>query len=315
MRLTYNLLWLEDDPDWLETTRELIEDELDNLGFTLKLTKYKDGKFFEERFNNNGFAEFDLILIDYKLENNEHGDIIIKKIRENVIYTDVLFYSQDVESIKKCFSELSLEGVYYASREDFEDKFNMVMRTTIKKVQEVNTMRGLIMAETSDMDVLMLDNIKMFITKNGEAGDKLKGYIFKKVWKSIKGNYNQAEKIKKTDTLEELYEKHFFTSTHKAKAINKLIELIHNDTLKKFELFFHEYEEKVLKIRNHFAHVTVISENGEQKLKSVHTGKEEIFNDERCIEIRKDLKKQHDRLKTIKDEIESPSQIVDSREA
>lgn len=307
MRLTYNLLWLEDDQDWLEITRELIENELDNLGFTLKPTIYKDGKSIEKCFKNNGFAEFDLILIDYNLENAEKGDIIIEKIRKNNIYTDVLFYSQDVLSIKKCFSELSLEGVYSTSRDDFEDKFNMVMRTTIKKVQEVNTMRGLIMAETSDMDVLMLDNIKMFITKNGEAGDKLKGYIFKKVWKSIKGNYNQAEKIKNTDTLEELYEKHFFTSTHKAKAINKLIGLIHNDTLNEFELFFQEYEEKVLKIRNHFAHVTVISENGEQKLKSVQTGKKEIFNDERCIEIRKDLKKQHDILKTIKEEIESLS--------
>ena len=307
MRLTYNLLWLEDDIDWLETTRELIEDELDALGFTLKPTIYKDGKSIEERFRNNGFAEFDLILIDYKLENTEKGDIIIKKIRENEIYTDVLFYSQDVESIKNRFRELSLEGVYAASREDFVDKFNMVMRTTIKKVQEVNTMRGLIMAEASDMDVLMLDNIKMFITNNIEAGDKLKKYIFKKVSKSIKGNNKQAEKIKNADALEELYEKHFFTSTHKAKAINKLIGLIHNDRFKKIELFFQEYEEKVLKIRNHFAHVTVISENGEQKLKSVHTGKEEIFNDERCVGIRKDLKKQHDILETIKEEIESLS--------
>ena len=307
MRLTYNLLWLEDDIDWLEATRELIEGELDDLGFALKPTIYKDGKFIEERFKNNGFAEFDLILIDYNLENTEKGDIIIKKIRENEIYTDVLFYSQDVESIKNRFSELSLEGVYSASREDFVDKFNVVMRTTIKKVQEVNTMRGLIMAETSDMDVLMLDNIKMFITNNIEDRDKLKKYIFKKVLESIKGNNNQAEKIINSDLLEELYKKPFFTSTHKAKAINKLIGLINNAVLKDFELFYEEYKQKVLDIRNHFAHVTVISENGEQKLKSVHTGKEEIFNDERCIEIRKDLKEQHDRLKTIKDEIESLS--------
>ena len=93
----------------------------------------------------------------------------------------------------------------------------------------------------------------------------------------------------------------YFTSFHKAKAINKIYKL----TQKKIGVkqFFFNYEKDVIKTRNIFAHVKEVEIDGKKVLVSTSTGGEENFNEDRCIEIRKDLIKYREILEDIKNQI------------
>jgi hypothetical protein len=83
-------------------------------------------------------------------------------------------------------------------------------------------MRGLIMAETSDLDELMVEIIEILL--NSGISDKISTYIKQEIAKTIKFNSELAQN-KETETSEKIKDSRIFTSFHKAKTINKLYKL------------------------------------------------------------------------------------------
>ncbi|AUD02164.1 response regulator [Spirosoma pollinicola] len=294
MRLDYNILWIEDDHEWLDTTKKLFEESIDDLGFRLNPTSFKDGDKIDELVVHNGFADFDLILVDFNLQNSQTGNTIIEKLRESEIYTDVLFYSQDIDNVRSSVKELGLEGVYTSGRDGIEDKFEKVVKTTIKKIQEVNTMRGLIMAETSILDDKSLDITSTFINEGTEASSAVVEYIFKTIENSLKEKSDDFTAYKEQFNIEGLLEDTvLFSAIVRSKALNKIGKIKVIDELKNFT---DNYSKEVIKIRNVFAHAKEVKEAGKTTLK----GSNEEFDYERCIEIRRTLIKYSDLFELVK---------------
>ncbi len=289
MRIEYRVLWVEDVKSWYEGSRDLASDYLDDLGFKLLPKLCKSFNEVKEEFELNQLKEYDLLLVDYTLAGSPNGDEIIKFIRdqkESPVLTDVIFYSNDIESVRESIKNYELEGVYTAHRKDFIDKLEKVVDTTIKKVQEVNPMRGLIMAETSDLDDLMLEII-VKVLKSDLAG-VFHDYIDKSIKESIENVRKKA--LGPSDISDKMNDSKIFTSFHRAKCINKL----YKETSKKgspvgIDKFFESYNRDVISTRNNFAHVKESVENGEKVLISHVTGKKEVFNEQRCIDIRRSL--------------------------
>ena len=70
----------------------------------------------------------------------------------------------------------------------------------------------------------------------------------------------------------------------------KIVKLQNDKELKPLNKFTDDYSKEVISVRNQFAHVKEqVGEDGKMKLISHQTGQEEVFNSERCIEIRKTL--------------------------
>ena len=90
MRLKYNILWIENEVDWVESIEDQIQDHLEGLGFEYKRTLI--GK--EEK--NVNYDSYDIILMDLNLANQPNGADLISKIRELGAFTDVVFYSADL---------------------------------------------------------------------------------------------------------------------------------------------------------------------------------------------------------------------------
>ena len=160
MRLKYKILWVENDSDWAESIEEEIKELVEQqYGFNY------DRTFANKQNDAILFNDYDLILMDLNLESEPTGDVLIKNIRDREIYTDVIFYSADgLQKIKQKAHDLDLEGVYFASRDKdlFINKVNSVIKTTIHKVQDLNNLRGLVMAEVSELDVMMSDIIQRY---------------------------------------------------------------------------------------------------------------------------------------------------------
>lgn len=285
MRIEYRILWVEDDKSWYKTTLELFEGILEDIGLRLISKRCENINEVKNEVDLNKLREYDLLLVDYTLKNSDSGDKIIefiRNIKDDPILTEVLFYSSAIENVRDSMHSLGLEGVYTADRKDIETKFELVLNTTVKKIQEVNSMRGLIMAETSDLDELMLKIIENVF--DHDIGDELKKYSIEKIQETIKDNTDRANSPD-TTILQKIKDGRIFTSFHKAKVVNKICSLKPLDV----EKFFENYNKYILKVRNNFAHVTESIEDGEKVLISYITGTKEIFNEKRCIEIRKSL--------------------------
>lgn len=163
MDLSYKVLWVEDEAIWaasVETSlREVIEER---YGLIYKKT------IIDHSDNSINYRDYDLILMDFNLSDGEGGntgDKIIRHIREIDVLTDVVFYSAKGPAfIKGKAAELGLEGVYFSDRDkdQFIDKVSKVIESTIRKIQDLNNLRGLVMAEVSELDIEMDEIIKSY---------------------------------------------------------------------------------------------------------------------------------------------------------
>ena len=188
MRIDYKILWVEDEKSWYKTTFELFRDYLEELGFILDSKRCENIDEVKAEIAINQLKEYDLLLVDFTLKNSDSGDKIIEFIRninDVPILTDVLFYSSAIENVRDSMKNLGLEGVYTADRKDIENKFELVVNTTIKKVQEINTMRGLILAAESDLAERMFDIIESTIKNNNKFGSLIHDYVFKVCEESV----------------------------------------------------------------------------------------------------------------------------------
>lgn len=296
MRIEYKILWVEDNKSWFDTMEELCEGFLDDLGFKIECNRFVNYNEVEAEIVLNNLKEYDILLVDYSLKGSPNGDEIIKLIRDqkdNPILTDVLFYSNDIQAVRDSIKKYELEGVYTSHRNDVFTKFELVANTTIKKVQEVNTMRGLIMAETSDLDELMSTIIQKLL--KSDITEQIENYI-----NGLLDEVTENIKIYLSKDIEtKVINSGYFNSLKKAKTITKLYKLKGIGQ----KGFAHLYDTKVISTRNLFAHVTETEKEGEKVLVSHLTGKEEVFNEERCIEIRKDLIDFREILENINDEL------------
>jgi len=144
MRLAYKVLWIDDSPDWVEPLRDSLEEHLVELGFKLDVELHQDGSNIESLARQE---DIDLILMDERLPKAKGGELI-NKIRESDVYVDVVYYSEaPVKGV-----EGGRDGVWCTTRADAEDVIKRVIDTSIRKVQDVNNMRGLVISEAIDIE-------------------------------------------------------------------------------------------------------------------------------------------------------------------
>lgn len=200
MRLKYKILWIENEIDWVES----VEDDLKTIITTDNSFLYEMTNYTKEEGDIN-YNDYDLILMDLNLDGEPTGDKLIQKIRENGVYTDVVFYSSGgLDTIKEKARELGLEGVYFSGRNnvEFVNKVRNVIETTIKKVQDLSNLRGLVMSEVSELDSMMEEIILSYYT-NEERMRRFHNHVTKNREKSMKKSLNHPNP-NKCDKLCEL---------------------------------------------------------------------------------------------------------------
>lgn len=102
--LTYKVLWVEDDDDFVDSFKIELESFISENGFRPQVERLSrdDLRRVPDYFTYNGY---DLILMDYILRTGGYssvdGEKLIKDIRQLKIFSNVVFYSSDWEAIKK----------------------------------------------------------------------------------------------------------------------------------------------------------------------------------------------------------------------
>lgn len=167
MNLTYSILWIEDDKQYLDSfDNDELKEYVEEQGFDLKL-EYRTSPE-EIRAKVDG-TRYDLLIVDYNLADGDghnsdvHGSDVIRQIRAQKCLTEVIFYSQNgPATLRKAAAENELEGVFYSGKrsEQLLRKVQDVFNLTVRKVVDVENMRGIVMAGVADLDHLVADVIR-----------------------------------------------------------------------------------------------------------------------------------------------------------
>ena len=96
MKLIYKILWIEDQMNSIRGRKRVISNYIrDEKGFELEINEILTFEQFKETVGFESLKDYDLLLVDLNLDDNESGDgnKIIEEIRNNDIYTEIIFYS------------------------------------------------------------------------------------------------------------------------------------------------------------------------------------------------------------------------------
>jgi len=306
MKLNYKILWIDDQiEDYIEMgIKSELETYIDTLGFIPTVECFENGNVAEQSIKT---IKYDLILSDYNIEGaNEQGDILIQKIRDGGVFTEVLFYSAqpDFDTIAKNLyrdrvSFYSLIGD--ESFKGFREKTYKLIDHTVSKLQELNNIRGLVMSETSELDNSVEEIIFSFLSKGNEDSGKLKAYIVDSIITSSTGNLKNAQKFGELDVTE-IVKSRLFDADKKSRTVNKILEILKVED-SQFNDFYQNYKKDVLDTRNDLAHAKSDTIDGiEYLIISRKDGEHPVkFNQEHCVQIRRNLRKHSELLKSIRE--------------
>lgn len=300
MRLEYKILWFENDKPSFVARQRLVKRVVEKLGFYFPEPKMEVDS---SNIENLDFKSYDLIIADLNLDNNEKGSVILDAIRKKEIYTEAVFYSSEGEDyVRNELSKYKIEGAYCANRDvdDFIDKVEKVIHTTVKKVQDLNNMRGLIMAETSDIDNSMFEIIATVLEQDSFGiKEGLTAAIFANVRTKVNSKKDYFDKYQSNGRIDKVINDNLmFDTFQKILAIQFIIDSINHDiTMPHKKDKFRESYTELKQKRDLLAHVIEVHEEGKMKLKS---GNRELeFTDEFCIDIRIQVKQHGKNLEEI----------------
>ncbi len=302
MKLNYYVLWVEDDDSWFKTTSELFSETIFDYGFNPIIERRKSLNEVTNQIVDSGLKKFDIFLIDFKLRNSQDGDNIIDYVRNSNIFTDIIFYSSDKQSIVDSIREHLFEGVYHSDRNELEDKFEKVFKTTIKKIEEINSMRGLIVGETSELDALIDEHLTFYIQSPFIDNFNIEKFLTDKIFVKLeqrlsflkdeysniglKGLVPHIEAIRKWELLRGILK----VNTEYKPYISDFLPLNA------------KYQDDVIEIRNKFAHAQVITKDDGKEVLKAFIGEKHFEFDEDCFKkIREDLIKHRNALLKLKE--------------
>jgi hypothetical protein len=158
MNLRYRILWFDDTDEFFQSLdRDPFESEVKTWGFVPGFEVVNTAAEFMAK---KPFDTYDLIVVDYNLGDAvPHGEEFIKQIRSHDIFTEIIFYSASPSgTLWEAIYKNQLEGIFVSDRAGILQKLERVAHQSVHKVLDLNNMRGVVMAEVGDMD-LLLDGI------------------------------------------------------------------------------------------------------------------------------------------------------------
>lgn len=302
MRLNYYVLWVEDDDSWYDTTAELFSETIVDNGFHPIINRKKNLDGVTEEILESGLKKFDIFLIDFKLRNSKDGDSIIDYVRANNIYTDIIFYSSDKQSIVDSIKEHLFEGVYHSDRNELEDKFEKVFKTTIKKVEEINSMRGLIVGETSELDSIIEEHLLYYIQSQFIEKFDLNNFIDKEILCNLDNRKTKIIELYSNSGIHAILP--YIDAIKKVKLLRGILKSNkdHKNFIPEFIDINSSYQNEVIEIRNKFAHsMVIINESGIEVLKALVGNEHFVFDENSFKTIRENLLKHRDALLKLRD--------------
>lgn len=259
MRLDFNVLWVEDQPNNVSDQKERIASQIRKEGFRLAVkfassvddaTRYLDEEIYGDHV--------DLILMDYDLGPGKSGDEGLTEVRAIFPYKDLIFYSAKATAdLAKMASERNIQGIFTAYRPDLPGVVEEVFRNLVRKVLDIDHSRGIVMGATSDIDKVIVEGLsKVFDGCDDEQRTLAINAVQKRLTEKRKEFEKSASALEAVSHVSELTNHHaIYTSDDRFRLLQKLMKqlALHEDRSNHFE----GYRTVVMPKRNDLAHLRV----------------------------------------------------------
>ena len=156
MKINYCVLWFDDQLGNIEGYKRTLRRILSSQGFQLNVDA-KDTispeiiSDLKERLSI--YNPYDLILFDHDMGHDKTGASIAAELR-TAVFTDMVYYSATNPTVlRKSLYDNQVDGVFIAQRDSFEDDMRGIISDHIKRICDLNNMRGLVLDFMSDIDV------------------------------------------------------------------------------------------------------------------------------------------------------------------
>lgn len=287
MRLDFNVLWIDDQPQNIRSIQERIKTLILREGFHFssrnatsisEAKKYLDEAVFLD--------ELDLILVDYDL-GGENGDEALRNIRDRLPYRDIIFYSAVASAdLKKLAYEQDVVGIYCASRADLVEAFQGIFDMLVRKVVDIDHSRGIVLGATSEIDVVVCDCLLAIDgMRNGDEKLDLLAQAKERVREQSEKQKKDVEKTLQLETfIDFMQKKSAMTCDHKLRFLIQLLKDV--PEFKDVCLDLRKYRDTVVPQRNVLAHARLIPDG---KVYEDTTGESKKINLEDMKTLRQEL--------------------------
>lgn len=312
MRINYNILCLDDDKTFLDNGREdYIKEYLQSKGFNPHIQHYYSVNDAED--NKENYDSYDLILSDFNLDQTKTGAFFINLIRSKNIITEILLYSARSINRNEIINKYGyLDRVTICDNiREVDEIIIKLIDITIRKTQDICSLRGLIMSETTEIDDY-IEHIIQEIAKNRNFEQIiLENKI--KIIRDIRKKLSAKAKMIDSRKYDNVYKDNMlFSAKPKYDLLLATAKDIYKD-LKDEELkvLINRIEgyEDIITIRNKFGHCKQVKrKDGTEYLKIKNVRKE--YDEKECIELRRNIRdynlafeKLHNYVISIKDSL------------
>jgi hypothetical protein len=195
-----------------------------------------------------------LVLVDYDLGGGPQGDSALREIRNSLQYRDIVFYSaKNSSELREIAYRQGVEGVYCSSRDDLVNTVVGVFEMLVKKIIDIDHMRGIVMGATAELDIMVHDCL-LAIHDSCEQEDQ--AIFMVQARRRVKGN---AENMRKDlelalakEVIAELLSDRLFTAEHKLRFLIRRLRPF--GALTKLREHLVAYQSEIIPMRNRLAH-------------------------------------------------------------
>lgn len=163
MQLDYRVLWFDDQEQTIGHSVERVRGMISRLGFEPKIDLRIITADVEDPLASlPDQSEIDLVLMDWKLGGGHDGAELARKLRRTFQHTDIVFYSSEApKTLRELIFNKDIDGVFCANRDHLSDRAIGIINGQLRRVLDLNHMRGIVMAATSDLDQGMVDCLEV----------------------------------------------------------------------------------------------------------------------------------------------------------
>lgn len=304
MRLDFNVLWVEDQPERVKSQITSITARMADEGFRFIPTLCTSVDQVEALIAGEVFQdEVDLILGDWDLGGGVEGQDVIGRVREVAQFKDVVFYSSHTTAdLRRMAFERGLEGIYCVSREGLIEDVMGVFESLVKKVLDLDHTRGIVMGATSDIDHMIHSCLIQIEAKLDENGKKeLVGQALKRVQERVKDIAKQGAKLETATSVTTILEAHMiFGANDRLRMLRRLLEkdANHEQSVQTIQ----SYIDNVVPERNVLGHMALAPEG---KPQAVVNNEGKLINLEDMRTLRKTILGLREDFRTLMDALKA----------
>lgn len=294
MKISYKILWIDDQLDHIEEDRIGAEEFLEQFGIHADIstvTNPADQSIPDSVEKHIRNPELDLLLVDYHMDGMNGAELVDRIRNTDSVYLPVIFYSaRDIEDILKAAYDAQLDGVYITHRNQLIGKFRKVVQSLLKKEHTTKRTRGLLMEEVSEIDARFKAIYESVWEKLSEDNrQKLIQYLKNIIADQAKNAEKKSEKFPAdlesfSRHMDEKFLSPSYDTFTRWRIVCKMLEYMEYDSGNREIL--KEFKNRLLDLRNTYAHRT------KQELQENHS-------EDQCVEIRREIRRQLDNVNHI----------------